>query len=261
MFDNLSKFLAQHYSADFATWLMGEPIDFTELQPTELSLEPIRADSVILLKSKNVIFHGEFQTDPEEDIGFRLADYALRIYRKYPNHRFFQVVIYLRKTQSPRVHETMFRGYNLTNEFHVVRLWEEPTEFFLERPGLLPYAALTRTDNPEAVLREVASRIDAMSDRREQSNLFAISAVMAGLSLDKRLVSRILMRSILQESSVFQEWQDQWLTEGKTTGRSEGRSEEQRSIALNMLNDGFTVEQISRLTGLSVEQVRQLQGA
>ncbi len=33
-----------------ASWLLGEPITLTELSPKELSLEPIRADALILLQ-------------------------------------------------------------------------------------------------------------------------------------------------------------------------------------------------------------------
>jgi len=37
MFDNVCKFLAENFSEDFATWLLGEPIKLTKLSPTELS--------------------------------------------------------------------------------------------------------------------------------------------------------------------------------------------------------------------------------
>ncbi|HEY9703025.1 MAG TPA: hypothetical protein V6C58_11290 [Allocoleopsis sp.] len=50
MFDNICKFLAQNFSEDFAQWLLGKSVTLTELKPTELSLEPIRADSLILLQ-------------------------------------------------------------------------------------------------------------------------------------------------------------------------------------------------------------------
>jgi predicted transposase YdaD len=36
MFDNVSKFLIEQYSPDFASWLIGEPIALTELSPSEL---------------------------------------------------------------------------------------------------------------------------------------------------------------------------------------------------------------------------------
>ena len=49
MFDNTCKFLAESFSEDFASWLLGQPITMTQLSPSELSLEPIRADALILL--------------------------------------------------------------------------------------------------------------------------------------------------------------------------------------------------------------------
>ncbi len=80
MFDSVSKFQIEQYPVDFATWLLGEPIALTRLEPTELSVEPIRADSIILLQSPEVILHCEFQTDPDPGMPFRMADYRLRVH-------------------------------------------------------------------------------------------------------------------------------------------------------------------------------------
>jgi predicted transposase YdaD len=60
MYDNTCKFLAETFPSDFASWLLGESIDLTQLSPSELSLEPIRADALILLASDEVILHIEF---------------------------------------------------------------------------------------------------------------------------------------------------------------------------------------------------------
>jgi predicted transposase/invertase (TIGR01784 family) len=74
MFDNVCRFLAESFSADFATWLIGEPVALTELSPSELSLEPIRADALILLQSDDLVLHIEFQTEPKAVIPFRMTD-------------------------------------------------------------------------------------------------------------------------------------------------------------------------------------------
>jgi predicted transposase YdaD len=60
MYDNTCKFLAEHFSVDFASWLLGETVTLTEIQPPELSLDPIRADAMILLQSEDSILHLEF---------------------------------------------------------------------------------------------------------------------------------------------------------------------------------------------------------
>jgi predicted transposase/invertase (TIGR01784 family) len=103
MFDNVCKFLAETFSSDFATWLLGESITLTELTPSELSLEPIRADALILLQSDEVVLHLEFQTQPKADIPFRMIDYRLRVHRRFKNKRMRQVVIYLQQTNSELV--------------------------------------------------------------------------------------------------------------------------------------------------------------
>ncbi len=256
-YDTLSKFIAEEYSQDLAAWLVGEPIQLTELKSGELSLEPTRADSVILLKSSRVIMHVEFQTDPDPDMAFRMADYALRIYRKFPQHRLVQVVIYLRKTNSDLVTVTTFQGNNISHSFRVIRLWEQETAPFLERPGLWPYAVLTRTADREATLRAIAQRIDGLSDRRQQSNLSAISGVLAGLSLEESMIQRILRRDLMRESTVYQAWQ----AEAEQRGRHEGRQEEGRSLILRLLTRRFgALPQpiLVRIEGLSLEQLETL---
>jgi predicted transposase/invertase (TIGR01784 family) len=105
MFDNVCKFLAETYSVDFATWLLGQPTAFTQLSPFELSVEPIRADALILLESEELILHLEFQTDPDADMPFRMADYRLRVYRRFPGKQMRQIVIYLRPTRSELVYQ------------------------------------------------------------------------------------------------------------------------------------------------------------
>lgn len=133
MFDNICRFLAEKYSTDFATWLLGEPIQFTELQPSELLLDPIRTDSLVLLQSEPLLLHLEFQTDPDPKIPFRMTDYRIRGYRRYPHKAMRQVVIYLRPTNSPLVYQTEFSIGRLHHGYDVIRLWEQPTNIFL--PG------------------------------------------------------------------------------------------------------------------------------
>jgi predicted transposase/invertase (TIGR01784 family) len=239
MFDNVSKFLIEQYSPDFASWLIGEPIALTELSPSELSLEPIRADALILLQATDVVLHCEFQTDPDPTMPFRMADYALRAFRRFPRKRLVQVVIYLRPTDSPLVQQTAFIANHLRHEFEVVRLWEQPTELFLQHPGLLPYATLSqasvgeasRNENRTAVLRAVATAIDALPDRQQQSNLAAASGILAGLVLDKQVIQRVLRRELMQESVIYQELR----AEARQEARQEIRLEEARSLILRQL--------------------------
>lgn len=247
MYDNTCRFLAENFSTDFATWLMGEAIELTELQPSELSLDPIRADALILLQSEEAILHIEFQTEPQKKIPFRMLDYRTRGYRRYPDKSMKQVVIYLKATTSDLVYQTNFTLERTHHEFDVIRLWEQPTSLFLQYPGLLPFATLGDTPDPEATLRQVAAAVQQIPDSARQVSLSAASAILAGLKLDDNIVYQILRRDIMEESSVYRSI----IAEGEAKGK--------RKIALNLLLQGLPIEVIALGTELSLEEVQLLQ--
>ena len=250
MYDNVCKFLAERFSSDFANWLLNEPIALTELKPTELSLNPIRADSLIFLQSEEVVLHIEFQTSPDEDIPFRMTDYRLRVYRRYPNKEMYQVVIYLKPSNSELVHQNTFELTNLRHQFNVIRLWEENTDIFLNNSGLLPFAVLTRTDNPRETLTQIADLIDSMPNKQQQSDISASTAILSGLKLDQDSIKRILRSDIMKESVMYQEI----FHEGEVKGEKQAI----QNIALNMLRNSMNMEDIVKLTGLNLQEIEQL---
>jgi predicted transposase/invertase (TIGR01784 family) len=50
-----------------------------------------------------------------------------------------------------------------------------------------------------------------------------------------------------------------YVTSIEQMGIEKGRGEERQAIALKMLQDNLPLEQISRLTGLTIAQLQQLQ--
>lgn len=221
MIDNISKFLIEQYSADFASWLIGQPITLTAINPTELNVEPIRADSVMLLQSAEIILHTEFQTVPDESMSFRMADYYLRLRRKFPNREIEQVVIYLKPSSSDLVRQTRYQTRVMTHDFRAIRLWEEPLEVFLNSPGLLPYAVLSRAENKEGVLQRVVNELDRIEDSRQRSNLAAATSVLAGLQLSEEVITRLMRSPGMHESTMYQAI----LREGEIEGLKRGRRE------------------------------------
>lgn len=249
MYDNICKFLAENYSSDFARWVFGEPKGLTTLSPTELFVEPIRADALILLQSSDVVLHLEFQTQPDEAIPFRMADYRLRVHRRYPNKDMRQLVIYLKSTGSELVRQNTFNISGMRHEFEVIRLWEQPYSELLQFPGLLPLAVLGRTDDRTQTLREISSLIDNLSDRREQSNIAAATSLLAGLVLKKDVISAVLREEIMQDSVIYQDIKAQGVQEGKAglvlrqLKRRIGEIEAKDEIRIN----GLSVEQLEAL--------------
>jgi predicted transposase/invertase (TIGR01784 family) len=253
MFDNISKFLVERYSAEFATWLLGESIDLTILSPTELSLEPIRADALILLQSDDVVLHCEFQTDPSAKIPFRMADYRLRVYRRFPQKRMVQVVIYLRQTDSSLAYETVFRLDNLECRFNVVRIWEVEPDVFLSTPGLLPYAVLSRTDAPEGMLREVASRLEQLPDSASKNDLMAATSILGGLKLEADTIKRVIRSDMMRESVIYQEIVQE--------SEQRGELKQAQSLILRQLNrrvGNLSLELEARVKALPLVRLEEL---
>ncbi|MEH1833140.1 MAG: Rpn family recombination-promoting nuclease/putative transposase [Nostoc sp.] len=247
MYDDTCRFLAEQFSADFASWLLGKPVTMTELKPSELSLDPIRADALILLESDESVLHLEFQTLPKKNIPFRVLDYRVRMYRKDPSKPMRQVVIYLKQTNSELVYQTSFTMERTRHEFDVIRLWEQPASLFLQYPGLLPFATLGQTANPAETLRQATTIADKIEDPAIQANLIAASAILAGLRLEQDVIYSLVRRDIMQESVIYRSIQE------------EAEAKKQREIANNSLREGFPVEVVARITGLSIEEVQQLQ--
>jgi predicted transposase/invertase (TIGR01784 family) len=263
MIDNICKFLAESFSANFASWLLGEAITLTKIEPSELSVEPIRADSVIFLESTEIILHIEFQTEPNKNIPFRMADYRLRLYRKFPDKHIHQVVIYLTPSQSSLVYETKFSIGALNHAFNVIRLWEQPTGIFQQYQGLLPFAALSQTRNPENTLRQVAKQIENIADKQVQSNVAASTAIISGIALNKEIIQRLLRSEIMKESVIYQEilleGEAKGLAKGLAKGEAKGLAKASNQIALNMLQSNIAIDLVAKFTGLTLKQVQKLQ--
>ena len=270
MYDNTCKLLAENFPADFASWILGRPIPLSKLEPSELSAEPIRADSLIFLESSDLILHLEFQTRTDENMPLRMLDYWVRIRRRFPAKQIHQTVIYLKPTNSPLAYQDIFISDQTQHPFNIIRLWEQPTAIFQQYSGLLPFVTLSQTNNPEEALRQAAQQIETITDKDIQANIAAATFIISGLTLNQEVIQRILRREIMQESVTYQllvregraeglqQGLQQGRQEGLQQGRQEGQSEAANQIALNMLNSGISIDLITQFTGLSLEQIQEL---
>jgi predicted transposase/invertase (TIGR01784 family) len=189
----------------------------------------------------------EFPTIPKENIPFRILDYRVRGNRRYKGKPMRQVVIYLKPTTSELTYQTSYDLERTHHKFDVVRLWEQPADLFLQYPGLLPFAALGQSESPAEMLRQATQLVEQIEEPTTQANLMAASAILAGLRLEEDIIYRLVRRDIMQESTVYRSIQ------------REVQDERDRAIALNLLREGLAIEIVARGTGLSIEEVQQLQ--
>ena len=111
----------------------------------------------------------------------------------------------------------------------------------------MPFAVLTETNDKRAVLSQVAQVIETIPQKQLKSNLAACTDILAGLVLEKQIIVSILREEIMRESVIYQDILQQGI---------ERRIEQ---VALNMLQEGIEVEQVAKLTNLSLERIQSLQ--
>ncbi|MBD2593798.1 DUF4351 domain-containing protein [Nostoc spongiaeforme FACHB-130] len=205
-YDNACKYLAEQYPGEFVRWLLGVDTQQIEVLKTELTLEPIRADSVTFLRTDNQILHIEFQTITTSTpaLNFRMLDYSVRLKRQY-RCPVVQVLIFLQETTNEVAFTEEYRDDTTIHLYRVVRLWEQESAQFLSNPALLPLAPLTRTTSPQGLLAQVAEQVATISDREERQNIAGCVEILAGLRFEKDLIRQLLREDIMKDSVIYQD--------------------------------------------------------
>lgn len=249
-FDNVCKFLAESYPEQFARWLLSGNISNIQVLKTELSIEPIRADSITLLRTINEILQLEFQTLPQSNppVPFRMLKYWTRLYDEY-NSEIEQVVLFLKQTNSPDVFIDSFQSRNTIHRYRVIRMWEQDPAPLLANPALLPLATLARSDSPQALLSQVADRVANIEETEQRQNVAACTEILAGLRFDKNLITQLFREEIMRESVIYQDILEQ------------GERRASISMIIRQINRRFgplTPEIQARIQTLSITQLEDL---
>ena len=113
-----------------------------------------------------------------------------------------------------------------------------PSHFFM--------FVLSNTESKTSTLQEVATRINHIEDKKTQRDVIESTFILAGLVLEQEKIQRLLRRDIMRDSVTYQ------------LIKEEGAEENTRKIAINMLQEGISIELIAKTTGLTVEEVQQL---
>ncbi len=269
-FDNLCKLLAEKYPERIATWILGGAPQSVSVLKTELSIELLRADAVVLLRTQSRILHLEFQTllKSKPPLPLRMLDYWVRLYRLY-QLPITQVAVLLLLPPNDTVIETCFAVEDTVHHYQVLRLWEQDPQPLLTDPALLPFAALVDQPNPEQWLSQIAQQVRQLESEQDRQQVSTYVQLLAGLKFDKGLIRQIFREGIMRESVIYQEiFQEGELKgrqegelKGRQEGRQEGRREEAIALTLRLLTRQFG-ELAPRLTApvsaLEVEQLKAL---
>ena len=258
--DNLCKLIAEKYPQQLIEWLFGIKTNAIEVLKTELSRDPVRADSVTLLESDITIYHLEFQTTTQSHLplALRMLDYYVALKRNYLDKKIERalVVLFDKGEEIPDRYE----DDGCVFLYRVVKLWEVDLEELSKHKELLPLAALCRIKtSKENLLREVAEKINAIEDKEERNELIDMARVFAGLRFPRKMIYELLRgEDMLEESVIVQDWLKRGRREGKREGIEEGKRE---GIEEGLQHERhLVIRQLTRLLGkLSVRMQRKVE--
>jgi len=237
-----------------------------------------RADEVwevILPNGKHGILHIEFQTQVKADIGLRLAEYALRLFRRY-KLPVLSVVVFLRPAK--RIPMSPF-GWDwntreaLRYHYESIRLWELSAEELLATTfyDVWPFAALMREQVTLDFEIELAKRVaQAPVEREHLGDIMRRLGILAGVRLpkstSKKLAERInamMGEEILKESTYIQALIEKWepviLAKKEAEGRAEGEREMAHRMAKRALESKFDTLSDEMLTALETASQETLE--
>jgi predicted transposase/invertase (TIGR01784 family) len=264
-YDNACKYLAEKYPADFVRWLLQTEPEKLRILKTELNLEPVYADSLILLRMGRQILHLEFQTKPQSKppLPLRVLDYSVRLKRKY-RCSVVQIIIFLQKTSNKIAFTEEYRDETTIHQYRVIRLWEQDPTVFLNNPALLPFAPLTKSDSPPDLLAQVAQKVNQIEDPEQRQNLASCTGILPGLRFEENLIRSLLREDIMKESVFYQSILREGKEEGIKEGKKEGSKEEAKKLVLRLLN--LTLGELEprllhKIETLSLSQLEELAAA
>lgn len=253
-FDNVCKYLSEEYPDRFAKWLLGETPTNVEVLKTELSLEPIQADSLTFLGTQERILHLEFQVKAASSppLPLRMLDYWVRLYRRY-NLPVTQVIILLKETAT--IVPDFFAVEQTRHSYRVIRMWEQDPEPLLQDAALLPLASLCRTSAPNQLLSRVAEQVASIETTAQKGQITACAEILAGLRFDDNLIKQLFREDVMQESVVYQRI--------LRTGLQQGLEQGLRNSILDALQSRFSSvpenlsEQLALLTPEKLQQLNR----
>lgn len=251
-FDNICEYLSKEYPDRFARWLLGDIPANVEVLKTELSLEPIKADSLTLLNTQERILHLEFQVKAASTppLPLRMLDYWVRLYRRY-NLPVTQVIILLKETSI--VIPEVFAVEQTRHSYRVIKMWEQDPELLLQDTALLPLASLCRASEPNRLLTRVAEQVANIETTAQKGQITACTEILAGLRFDDNLIKQLFREDVMQESVVYQ----RILREGLQQGLEQGL----KTSIIDALHSRFDVvpeNLIEQLAPLTLERLQQL---
>ncbi|AFZ60242.1 Rpn family recombination-promoting nuclease/putative transposase [Anabaena cylindrica FACHB-243] len=226
--------------------------EFTSREVKQLAF---RLDGLFLpitKESKKPFYVVEVQFQPDDDLYYRLfAEICLYLRQYKPPYPWQAVIIY--PSRSIEREQPLQFGEILLLE-RVKRIYLDELGEGSLGVGVVKLVIETEDTAPELAKRLIAQANQQINDTTTKRDIINLIETIIVYKLPKKSreeIEAMLGLSELKQTKVYQE--------ALLEGRQEGIAETTRKLALNLLQIGMSLEQISEVTELSLAQVRALQ--
>ena len=233
-FDIVSKYLVQHYPADFARFALGrDDVERVKvIDPEQLTVQARQTDSLLRVQvgGEAVLVHTEFQTtdSTQPPMAQRMVGYIGRAAEQF-GLPVVSIVLYLRPAagrRDPGYYLQDRPGHRILVEYRVIQLSELDGHRILESGpvGLLSFVPLMRPRGRPADWLETCMRaVQAQPlDRATKADCLAGMSLLSGLVYGRDTVAAIFLKEglmdIIRESPVAQYLTQQGIEQGIEQG-------------------------------------------
>ncbi|UZQ81841.1 Rpn family recombination-promoting nuclease/putative transposase [Thermoanaerobacter sp. RKWS2] len=215
--------------------------------------------------------HIEFQSNNDDEMPYRMLEYAALIMRKY-NLKPYQVVIYVGENElnmsdnlNFSFNEKNFLRYNYRIiDVSKIKFSEITKTNYYELFALLPLMDKEkRKEDEEKYLQECAKVISSIpleEDRKKE--IAARAKIFAELVYNEGTVNRIFSEVTkmvnLEKSKTYRELIERGRQLGLEEGKQLGLKEGLKEVAVRLLKKGMSIEEVKEIVLLDEEELKKL---
>jgi predicted transposase YdaD len=231
----LKEFFQQQPTSLLSELTGGLPV--VEFLNVELpSVQERRLDLVLLLANETLL-HIELQSSNDRDMGLRMLEYYVLLWRRY-RKPLKQVVVYVGQPRMRMIESLEMEALRFSFALRDIREWRAKDLLSSSMFGDQVLAILGGTDDPRTVIRGVLERISKMvPERRERALRYMLN--LAGLRK-----FGIILEEEVARMGVTVDWSQytavrEMVTRGKAEGKAEGEVRGVRDALLMVLEKRF----------------------
>lgn len=271
--DIISKTIIKRLIENIAKYIFDLDIQSMEILETQLQrVEERRADIVVKVSEKNRVYllHIEIQNNNEHKMPYRMLRYFTDISSQYPGFEIEQYLIYIGKSRLNMPDGLKKEG--LDYRYHLIDMHSIDCEYFLhaENPDALILAILCDFKGRDE--KEVIQYIIQSLKRYHHDNEKAFRDAMS--KLEVLSINRELTATVREEEQMLSvRWNElpsydlgkeegikEGIKEGIEKGKNEGLKKGKTEMILNAHKEGLDIQVISRISGLSVDEIKKIIG-